>query len=1121
LLSMTSRKKILLWLAGIMAVFLAAVIFLVPVYLNTPSAKGRIEAAVSKRLGGTMSFEKLDLSLFPRPHISISKLKLHYPRTFRGTLLSLNIYPQLWPMLSGKLRFAKIQVLEPDFRIRLPATATESTAEAPSVEEAKKDIRSVLRYLEAIGAGLITEVDNGRFLLRRNRRDFLLLKNVTVHFNAPPGDMKFLVRASTEQWGNFSLSGTYAFSEEKSDIRDLAIAMGRSSLTGFSADLYWDRIPWLDVLSGSAVVALDEIYSWLSSSESLTPFLRNVHLQRGVLTISSLRGGGALYSPGTWSGQITGEMRDVLAESHWLPAPMGISARFRIDDNTLEVTGLSARLSSSSLDDVSARFTRNKARDFAVTEGRASINMAELFHWRNKYEQAGNLLKDVRDLSGRITLSSMRMGGPLLQPARWRLNIAGATKGMAIDSPLLPASLAVNGRFDLKEDRVTVSDTTVRLGTSSLSRVFASITRRDAPLLEITSANALIHVGEVFQWRSRYPALNDALSSVHALNGDLTVSSLTFKGPLLHPGTGTITAAGSLDHVVIDASMLPGPVGLVRGDFRFVPDSLSFGLREATVLDSSLTGTAVISGTTGTVRAVDLTLNGSSGRKTLDWIFERLELPPELMIKTPIAVRNARLDWEGTKGLTFRGTISVAEGPAFSVDLSQHDTDLDVRRLVIKDQETDAAITLNWQRQEADITYSGVTAQSTLSRIFEQGNFGKGSLHGDVHAVIRTDQPLRSRIKGTLEGSDVFIPWGMPVPTTIDRFVLHADEDILNVDTADFTWGKNHYSMQGAATTSDAGIAFSMALQADGIDIQTIQQALEPTAHKGAAHKARPFPVPPIRGDLRADSAYVKFGRFTLTPSHAIISVEPNTVKMEFYDTRTCGISIPGAVLISRESVSFFFTPGAQKERLGPALDCLAGKEVHVTGEYDLKASIRAKGKGRELFSTLEGRVDFRARAGKIYRYPLLQKILSVLSVLEVFRGRVPELGGSGYPYHSMAIQGNIHEGKFKIEKAYIGGESLDIIAQGEVDIAGGTVDLVVLVAPFSTINWIIRHTPLVGKIMGGTLISIPVRVSGDMANPDVVFLSPTAVGSRILHLLENIIELPVDIVSPLMPKEK
>ena len=80
-----------------------------------------------------------------------------------------------------------------------------------------------------------------------------------------------------------------------------------------------------------------------------------------------------------------------------------------------------------------------------------------------------------------------------------------------------------------------------------------------------------------------------------------------------------------------------------------------------------------------------------------------------------------------------------------------------------------------------------------------------------------------------------------------------------------------------------------------------------------------------------------------------------------------------------------------------------------------------------------------------------------------------------------MALRGDIHKGVFTVEKAYIGGKSLDIIAEGEVDLGKQKIDMVVLVAPFSTINWLIRHTPILGTIMGGTLISIPTRVSGDL----------------------------------------
>ena len=1118
---MTSQKKICLWISGGIVAFIAALILLTQVYINSASVKGSIEAVVSKRLGGTVAYEKLDISLLPRPHVSISKLNIRYPKTFRGTLQSLSIYPQILPLFSGKLRFAKIRIVEPDFRIILPETVSASTTEAPSVEEAKQNIRSVLRYLELIGAGLVTEMDNGKFLFRRSRKDFLLLKNVTVHFNAPPGDIKILVKASTEQWGDFSLKGTYSFSEEKTEIKDLAISMGRSSLSGFSAVLYWESVPTLDIRSGSVILALDQIYSWLSSSENLTPFLRHVRLQRGELIISSLQGGGPIDDPGAWNRKMTGELKDVLAESHWLPAPVSVSTRFAIENDTIDVTGFSAQMGRSSLQDISGQFIDKKDPEFSVSDGRASIDVSEVFLWRTKYKKMNELLKDVENFTGEISFSTIRMGGPLLRPEKWRVNITGAAKNMVIAYPLLPTSLAVSGGFKVEEGRIAISDTFVRLGTSSLSNVSASISDRETPVLEILSARALIHGGELFRWRDKYPALDAALSGVDDLQGDLTLTSFTFKGLLFHPEKGRITAAGGLDHVFISSAILPGPVGLLRGDFKYVPDNLSFSLHEATILDSSLTGTALISGITSSVRAIDLTLEGSSGRKTLDWVYHGLELPQDLMIKTPIALRNSHLVWDRTAGIKFNGTISVAEGLAFQIDLTQHGTDLDVRRLLIRDQETNATLTLNWQKQRADISYSGVMAQSTLSRIFEQGNFGKGSMRGYINAVIRTDQPLRSRINGSLMGGDIFIPWGMTVPTTINTIVIKAEGDVLTVDRADFTWGKNQYPMKGAATTSDEGIAFSMALKADGIDVQAIQQSLQSGKKSTKEQKTRTFPMPPVRGDLRADSDYIKFGRFTFAPAHTVISVDPDWVSMDFYDTKTCGISLKGSTLISRESVSFIFIPSAKNEQLAPTVDCLAGKDLHITGEYDLTANVKAQGKIGELFTTLDGRVDFKARNGKIYHYPLLQKILSVLSVLEVFRGRTPEIGGSGFPYHSMALQGDIHKGKFTVEKAYIGGESLDIIATGEVDIGGGKMDVVVLVAPFSTLNWIIRHIPIVSNIMGGTLISIPVRVSGDLTNPDVTFLSPKAVGSRILNIFENIIKLPADIISPLLRKER
>ncbi len=75
---------------------------------------------------------------------------------------------------------------------------------------------------------------------------------------------------------------------------------------------------------------------------------------------------------------------------------------------------------------------------------------------------------------------------------------------------------------------------------------------------------------------------------------------------------------------------------------------------------------------------------------------------------------------------------------------------------------------------------------------------------------------------------------------------------------------------------------------------------------------------------------------------------------------------------------------------------------------------------------------------------------------------------------------------------------------------------MTVLVAPFKTIDAIVKYTPIIGDWLGGTLVSIPVKVSGPFDDPTVTPLSPSAVGNSLMNLLENTVKLPVRIVEPL-----
>jgi hypothetical protein len=73
------------------------------------------------------------------------------------------------------------------------------------------------------------------------------------------------------------------------------------------------------------------------------------------------------------------------------------------------------------------------------------------------------------------------------------------------------------------------------------------------------------------------------------------------------------------------------------------------------------------------------------------------------------------------------------------------------------------------------------------------------------------------------------------------------------------------------------------------------------------------------------------------------------------------------------------------------------------------------------------------------------------------------------------------------------------------------------LVSPLKTVDTIVKHIPIIDKIFQGTLIAIPVKVEGDVSNPKVTALSPSAFGSEAMGIIERTLKAPVKIVDPIL----
>jgi uncharacterized protein involved in outer membrane biogenesis len=276
-----------------------------------------------------------------------------------------------------------------------------------------------------------------------------------------------------------------------------------------------------------------------------------------------------------------------------------------------------------------------------------------------------------------------------------------------------------------------------------------------------------------------------------------------------------------------------------------------------------------------------------------------------------------------------------------------------------------------------------------------------------------------------------------------------------------------------------------------------------------------------VQGIIRFTSPYITYGIFTLSSVKTNISLERTGFHISFLEGKYCGISVPGSLNSTENGVQLNFKIEAINQPLEQAISCLSKVDIRMAGAFDLNGDLKAEGKGESLIDSLQGKVKFTARNGKINRYLLMARILAVLNVTEILKGKLPNLETDGLVYKLITIKGEIQNGKLNIKEATMNGPTLNMAGQGEINLSDRTLNLTVLVAPFKTINDIINNIPLVSKIFGRTLISIPVQVTGNLEDPKVIPLTPLAIGEDVLGIMKRSLELPFKIIEGNIPDKK
>jgi len=281
--------------------------------------------------------------------------------------------------------------------------------------------------------------------------------------------------------------------------------------------------------------------------------------------------------------------------------------------------------------------------------------------------------------------------------------------------------------------------------------------------------------------------------------------------------------------------------------------------------------------------------------------------------------------------------------------------------------------------------------------------------------------------------------------------------------------------------------------------------------------RAEPSPWP-LEGEVRLKLNNFTMKGFALSSLQATTRLSPALVRTDINQATFCGIGTSGKIEFADEIINLDLQFSAKAAPLQPMMNCLTNQQEDVKGTYSLNARIAGRGDREQLPSSLQGEFQFSAHDGEFVRAPGIDATFDYLNQSGQFAVNFPDLNKETFPYQALFAKGRIEGKKIVNDEVVIQAAPLTLGGSGVVDCLDGQLDLKGLVSIALPASQVIKRVPIVGNIIGGSLVGVPIRVSGPLEKPEVVYLSPADVGGELLKLPIWILGVPLESIKVFVP---
>ena len=1137
---MSKSKKITKWLVRILVVvtmLIVLAIVLSPRLINLEMVRSQIKHRMSRDVGAEIKYRKMVLSYLPRPHIVIHKAEVRIPDSFTIKVHRMRVYPKVWLLFKGILQVSSVRLEYADYFMKLPQIS-ETAAQPEAIISVDSIVKGVARAVKGLPEFKLPDV---RLYVKYGKVNLVdplgrkfMLREVQADYHSSPDKLNFSIKCKSNLWDQININGflnpidfTGRGKIQLSRLRPqnlLAYLMPKSKLR---------------VLDTRANLNIDfesqGVGSLRADFNGAIPFLE---LGNDTQKLA--------FKGGRFRGAISIGDRAITVKL----------TEFGLDYPQLTATGI---------------FSYNEDQDdIRLGINGAEINAASVRQMTLALADESEIIRDIFDIirGGHVPLMSFQTRGHSMAEL-------GSLENIVIKGRMTRGKIFIPGvELDLED---VYGDAVISKGILNGDNLQAQLgnTRGQKGTLKLGLNEAIaplkLKIGVEADLAQLPPVLSRIVDDTDFINELAKITDVKGSASgvlILGDELKSLGATVEVSKAEISAryDRVPFPIILKGGHFSYHDSRIAIEKFDADIGKSTLrqfasaidwSGTPILnfktnSATLNLEEVYSWLLTFENYKENLRYIrtLDGNAGVAEVSIKGPFFNPQA---WE----FIFRGNLNnlkidsnqlprplhIEKGQFSSNPTGFALTDIDASLGKSKVSQLSANFKLNketaFDLQTKSVNlfageiYPWLSSLETFKPALEDFKVTSGNLtlhdialSGPVHKPDRWHYQVDGDMRNLAVNSDAFVT---PVTvnkgrfelTTATGFIGEAPGKRIKFDTTKLTWGNSQLTFNGDISLQEKDILIDSTVSADEIDWTQINSLLDYIKKKGGATAGQSARDGHVLGTLNVITDKFIYDAYSVQPLRAQISFKPETATINIERASVCNIDLRGLLDVNAQTLEIYLVPTAVDQNLAAAVACFTGEKNMATGTFNLSGELLSKGRPETFGQSFRGHVAFSAKEGRIYRFGLLAKILSILNVTEIYRGEVPDLTGQGFAYRSMKANAEFKGDQLILKECSIDGVSMGIACDGSIDLVEKKMDLTVLVAPFKTLDRIVDIIPLVGHVLGGKLISIPFHAKGDLQDPNVIPLPPMAVGAEVLGILQRTLKLPITIIQPIFPGEK